>query len=88
MGMAKKEIYDIKAAELTIQLSEEDIIYSLQLIEKTRRDRVKEFNYVPYTKRWLDNRTGWLAQKFRILSQNNLIGDSSVRRMHKETKKD
>jgi len=88
MAMAKKKTYYVKASELTIGLDEEDILYSLQLIEKTRRDREKEFNYIPYTRRWLDNRTGWLVQKYRVLSQNNLIGDSSVRRKYKETKKD
>ena len=59
--MVKKEIRNVKASELTIGLDDEDILYSLQMIEKTSRD--KEF----------DNRKDWLVKKYRVLSQNNLV---------------
>ncbi len=78
MELAKKKTLNVKALELTIGLDEEDIIFSLQSIEKVRRAREKEFNYIPYTRRWLDNRVGWLGAKYRILYQNNLLGESAM----------
>jgi len=73
MAIPHKEIRNIKPSELTIGLDEDDILFELKRIEKVRSDRIKEYNYIPYTKRWLDNRVGWMAQKYRILLQNNLI---------------
>jgi len=73
MATPKGEIRNIAPSELTVGLDEDDILFELQRIEKVRSDRIKEYNYVPWTKRWLDNRVGWLVQKYRVLLQNNLI---------------
>ena len=71
MELSKKKMVYVRPGELTVGLSDVDVIHSLQYIDKVKTERAKQYHYEdPDTLLWLQHRTNWLTQKFRVLNQN------------------
>ena len=77
MELPEKKVVRVKPTEFAIELSDEDIVLSLQHIDRVKNNRMKEYKVKFWTQRWLDYRQTWLLHKFRILHQNHKLGGHS-----------
>ena len=74
MELPKKKMVHVRPGELTVGLDDTDILHSLQYIDKVKTERAKQYHYEdPSTLLWLQHRTNWLTQKFRVLYQNDKV---------------
>jgi len=75
MELSENKVVRVKPCEFAIGLDDEDIVLSLQHIDRIKNNRMKEYKVDFWTRRWLDYRQTWLIHKFRILHQNNKLGE-------------
>ena len=75
MELFKDKVVRVKPCELTIGLDDDDLTLSLKSVERQKNLKMKTYKVEFWTQRWLEYRQSWLLQKFRMLKQNNKLGD-------------
>ncbi len=75
MELPENKVVRVRPCEFAIELNDEDILHSLQYIDRVKNNKMKEYKVDFWTRRWLDYRQSWLLQKFRILNQNHKLGE-------------
>ena len=75
MELSKDKVVRIKPGEFAIALDDEDLLLSLQSVERQKNLKMKTYKVEFWTRRWLDYRQSWLLQKFRMLNQNHKLGE-------------